>query len=82
MSRAEQAPRFPLRRYRGALLLVTTLRKATRCALCWEPLAIGAQAWRVIRDNAARGVIRPQRYCFDHFLAEMEYDYRLPEPPR
>lgn len=69
--RAEDAP---LCRYRGGLLLVTVLRKARKCTLCWEPMQVGEPAWRVIKDNMARGVVRSQRFHRDHFMGGQHYD--------
>lgn len=60
---------MPLCRYRGALLLKTTL-----CTMCWEPMQVGDAAWRVIKDNMQRGVVRSQRFHRDHFIGGREYD--------
>ena len=73
MSRAPH-PDMPLCRYRGALLLTTKLRKATKCARCWEPIPVGGEAWRVIQDSIPRGVVRSQRFCRGHFAGGGRYE--------
>ena len=66
----EREENMPLCRYRDALLLKTTLRKACKCTICWEPMQASAAAWRVIKDN----VVRSQRFHRDHFIGGREYD--------
>jgi hypothetical protein len=65
---------FPFVRYREAVLMLTRLRKATKCAVCWEPIAVGAIAWRTLRENIRQGVCRSQRFCLRHFTGGQEYD--------
>ena len=61
-------PDMPLCRYRGALLLTTKLRKATKCAICGTLIPVGGEAWRVIQDSVMFGVVRSQRFCRQHFV--------------
>ncbi len=65
---------MPLCRYRGALLMLSKLRKVTKCTLCWEPLAVGDEVWRPVDENIRRGVLRSQRYHRAHFLGGMYYE--------
>ena len=58
---------FPFTKYREAVLMETRLRKATKCIVCWEPMAVGEKAWRTLIERIDNGVLRSQRFHLAHF---------------